>query len=66
MRVAAALFVGALVGPGLSACGKYAPLERPAPLYGSDSGRARTEPAAGEVKTVDPRDLDSRTQTPPT
>ncbi len=64
MRLAP-LFVGSLVALALSSCGKYAPLDRPLPRSGSGSAGPPSQPAGAEVKTVDPRDLDNRTQSPP-
>lgn len=62
----APLFVPALIAMWLSGCGKYAPLDRPAPLFGSATTATPPQPSGTEMKTVDPRDLDNRTQSPPT
>ncbi len=62
----AALRVGLLLTMCLSGCGKYAPLDRPPPMSGSESARVPAQPSGAEVKTIDPRDLDNRTQTPRT
>lgn len=62
----AALIVGSLFAMWLSGCGKYAPLDRPPPASGSESARVPAQPPGAAVRTIDPRDLDNRTQTPPT
>lgn len=47
----------------VAGCSKYAPLERLPPVF-SESARVPVQPAGAEIKTVEPRDLDDRTQAP--
>ncbi len=47
----------------VAGCGKYAPLDRLPPVF-SESARVAVQPPGAEMKTIEPRDLDNRTQAP--
>jgi len=48
---------------GVAGCDKYAPLDRQPSVF-SESARVAVQPPGAEMKTVEPRDLDDRTQAP--
>lgn len=57
------LFAGSLSPMGVAGCDKYAPLDRQPSVF-SESARVAVQPPGAEMKTVEPRDLDDRTQAP--